>query len=191
VLATVDVLIDYVRRDYRSTIASIRNLTAHGEITFELLYAIMLPRTVLVTTCPLTGELQALKLISGNLVRALKGALFIMILEGIGLEDVKDSTAQSFLRIQTRLIIPEFDGVVKINELEAYPIQFHPSENELRQSFITRGRKWSKLAGIHHVNYKGTSGFRTKEKILKYNVCLLFLPLISTNDTFFRRLTVE
>jgi hypothetical protein len=131
----------------------------------------MLPRTILVTTCPLTGELQALKLISGTTVSGSRGiSLFVMVVEGIGLEDIKDRSAQTFLRIQTRLVIPDFDGVVKINELEAYPIQFHPSEAELRESFITRGRKWSKLAGIHHVNYKGTSGFRTKEKILKYNV---------------------
>lgn len=174
-LATVNVLVDYIRKDYRATIATIDNLTSNGEITFDLLYAIMLPRTVLVTTCPLTEELQALKVISGNTVRSSSGmALFVLVLEGIGLEDVKDPSAQSFLRTQTRLIIPDFDGVVKINSLDAYPIQFHPSEAELRQSFITRGQKWSKLAGIHHASYKGTSGVRTKEKILKYNVCRLY-----------------
>ena len=175
-LATVNVLIDYVRNDYRATIASIDNLTSHGEISFDLLYSIMLPRTILVTTCPLTGELQALKLISGTTVSGARGvSLFVLVVEGIGLEDVKDPSARTFLRTQSRLIIPDFDGVVKINSLEAYPIQYHPSEAELRESFITRGRKWSDLAGIHHVSYKGTTGFRTKDKILKYNVCRLYI----------------
>ena len=169
-VASINTLVDYVHKDYRSTLASIENLTSHGEITFDLLFAIMLPRTILVATCPLTGEFQALKLISGSRVGCNAGFLYVLICEGIGLEDVKDTTATTFLKGQTRLVIQDFDGVVKINSLDAYPIQFHPSETELRQSLLDRGRKWAKFAGIHHVNYKGISGIRTKERIIKYNV---------------------
>ncbi|KAI0672123.1 P-loop containing nucleoside triphosphate hydrolase protein [Trametes maxima] len=68
VLATIDVLLDYFRNDYRATLAKIANLTSHGEITFELLYAILLPRAVVVTECPITGETRALQLREAKLL---------------------------------------------------------------------------------------------------------------------------
>jgi hypothetical protein len=42
-MASVDVLVEYLLRDYHQTITSIENLTSHGEITFDLLYAVMVP----------------------------------------------------------------------------------------------------------------------------------------------------
>jgi hypothetical protein len=165
------VLIDYVQRDYRTTIATIENLTSHGEITFDLLYALMPPRTIIVATCPLTNELQAFRLLSGTIVSGPMGtSMYVLVCEGMGLDDVKDPSAQTFAKIQTRVIIPEFEGVQKISSLDAYPIQYHPGEAELRQSLIVRGRKWAQFNGIHHVSYKGMGGYRTKEKIIKYNV---------------------
>ncbi|KAI0649735.1 P-loop containing nucleoside triphosphate hydrolase protein [Trametes meyenii] len=68
VLATLDVLLDYFRTDYRATLAKIANLTSHGEITFELLYAILVPRSIVVTECPITGETRALQLREAKLL---------------------------------------------------------------------------------------------------------------------------
>ena len=62
------VLLDYLRKDYRGTLAHIENLTTHGEITFDMLYAILVPRTVVITECPTTGVLRALRLLSVNKV---------------------------------------------------------------------------------------------------------------------------
>ena len=56
VVTTVDVLIDYFCKEYRTTIASIENLTSHGEITFEFLYPILVPQTIMVTMNPITKE---------------------------------------------------------------------------------------------------------------------------------------
>ncbi|KAJ7082566.1 P-loop containing nucleoside triphosphate hydrolase protein [Mycena epipterygia] len=54
-LASVNVLLEFLAADYRSTIKTIERLTAHGEITFELLYAILVPRTLVVARCAVTG----------------------------------------------------------------------------------------------------------------------------------------
>ena len=48
VLTTVGVLIDYLRKDYAATLAKVANLTAHGEITFDTLFAIFVPHTTVV-----------------------------------------------------------------------------------------------------------------------------------------------
>ena len=54
-LKTVDVLVDYLRKDYSATLAKVANLTAHGEITFDTLFAIFVPHTTVVADCPVTG----------------------------------------------------------------------------------------------------------------------------------------
>ena len=66
VLQTVTVLIDYLRRDYAATLAQVANLTAHGEITFDTLFAILIPRTIVVADCPITNEPRAFQLVSAN-----------------------------------------------------------------------------------------------------------------------------
>lgn len=173
IIPTVDSVIDYIRKDYRATVASIENLTSHGEIKYDLLYAILVPRTIIVTTCPSTGELQALQLVSATKVCTPGGSLYTLICEGLDVQDSEDPATKSFFRFQTRLIIPEFKGTVKINSLEAYPIQYHPFESELKKTLIERGRKWANLTGIHHMSYKGTAAFKCQGKIVKYNVSVL------------------
>ncbi|KAI1788460.1 P-loop containing nucleoside triphosphate hydrolase protein [Ganoderma leucocontextum] len=68
VFTSVGILLDYLRKDYRGTLARIANLTAHGEITFDLLYAILVPRSVIVTECPVTGEPRALQILNATKV---------------------------------------------------------------------------------------------------------------------------
>jgi len=172
-IATLDVLIDYFHTDYRATLAQIENLTSHGEITFELLYAILVPRSVMLTSNPLTGNLQALQLTSANLtVPGMGIAFYDVILEGIDVDDSDVLKMEGFTRIQSRVVIPGFKGTMKIAALDAYPMIFHPQHVELKEKFLERGRKWAKIAGgIHHVQYEGTGGVRCSNgKMMKYNV---------------------
>ena len=48
-----------MRKNYRQTLARIASLVSHGEITFDLLYAILVPGTVIVRRCPTTRETRA------------------------------------------------------------------------------------------------------------------------------------
>ena len=88
VLSTVSVLLDYLRKDYRGTLARIANLTEHKEITFDMLYAILVPRTVVITECPTTGEPRALRLLSATKMENALFAAYILLCESI------DSTEQ-------------------------------------------------------------------------------------------------
>lgn len=171
-VACVDVLIEYLRRDYRHTIASIENLTSHGEITFDLLYAVLVPRSTLITHCSVTGEIRALQLVSITKTATPCGFMYTLICEGIDVDEYEDSNSTDFYRTQSRIILPDFDGTVKINSLDAYPIQYHPQEAELRRSLVARGLKWSKLTGVHHMSYKGTAGFQCQGRVVKYNASL-------------------
>ncbi|RPD60635.1 P-loop containing nucleoside triphosphate hydrolase protein [Lentinus tigrinus ALCF2SS1-6] len=83
VLATLTILLDYLRKDYRATLAKIASLKASGEITFELLYAILVPRTILITECPVTGEPRALQLLSANKIENSMCSLYSLLCENI------------------------------------------------------------------------------------------------------------
>ncbi|KAI0634518.1 P-loop containing nucleoside triphosphate hydrolase protein [Trametes polyzona] len=77
VMKTVDVLLEYLYRDYKGTIAKIANLTAHGEITFDTLFAIFLPRTIVVTECPSTGETRAFRIMAAQQSKEIAGAFSV------------------------------------------------------------------------------------------------------------------
>ncbi|KAF7333884.1 AAA domain-containing protein [Mycena sanguinolenta] len=54
VLSSVN-LLSFLATDYRTTIATIDRLIAHNEITFDLLYTILGPCTLIVARCAVTG----------------------------------------------------------------------------------------------------------------------------------------
>ena len=176
VAMTVDVLISYLRQEYRTTVATIENLTSHGEVTFDLLYAILVPRAIMVTTNPVTKELQALQLALANRITIGSGKpAYELILEGIDVDDTA-SRIKAFARTQTRMLVTPFKGTVNITALDAYPIQYHPLEAELRETLLARGKKWIGLAhGIRHLDYNGIGAQRRADgKIVKWSVSLLY-----------------
>lgn len=190
---SIGVLLDYIRSDYRTTLASIANLTAHGEITFDLLYAVMVPRSILVTECPITKEPRALQLVSATKVCTLTGGLLDMLCESVDAFDSetqidpwgtgpsaeaeaqKAGAGKAFGRVQHRVIIPSFKGTRKIASLDAYPIKYHANPEQLKKTLINRGQKWLALRGIHHMQYKGPAssmGYAPNgnKKVIRYSV---------------------
>lgn len=169
ILASVQVLIEYLHKDWKRTIATIRNLTSHGEINYELLYAVFVPRTIVITRCPSSNELRALEVVTAAQVVTMGGAFMDLTLESIDLIDEHDNTTR-FGRVRSRVTIPIFKGTVAINSLDAYPIQYHPTPNELHKVLLNRGRRWAALCEVHHMHYKGTAAIRVNNKMVKYNL---------------------
>lgn len=92
-MKTVNILIDYLRTDYKGTIAKIANLTAHGEITFDTLFALFVPRTVVVTECPTTGEPRAFQIVSATQIKTtIAGGVYDLICESV---DAFDDESES------------------------------------------------------------------------------------------------
>lgn len=174
-LSTVTVLIDWLEQDYRTTIATIKNLTAHGEITFALLYAVLVPRSILVAQCAVTGEMRAFRLDS-YIRTAIEGVpIYRLSCSSVDLVDKQAINDVAIGRVQTFIDLHAFRGTVKITSLDAYPVQYHPASESLRASLIERGRKWLSLCGVHHKQYSGLASVRGACKSLKHNVCWLSL----------------
>ncbi|RDX52360.1 P-loop containing nucleoside triphosphate hydrolase protein [Lentinus brumalis] len=92
VIQSVTVLVDYLRKDYSATLSKVANLTAHGEITFDTLFAVFVPRTTVITECPITGEPRAFQLVSATKIQTLSGGVYDLICESIDAVDETDSS---------------------------------------------------------------------------------------------------
>ncbi|KAI0356819.1 P-loop containing nucleoside triphosphate hydrolase protein [Trametes cingulata] len=61
-------LLGYLKQTYSSTLETLKSLVEHGDITFDLLWALFVPgKTTLYTLCPITSEPRALRLIHTEL----------------------------------------------------------------------------------------------------------------------------
>ncbi|KAI0372577.1 P-loop containing nucleoside triphosphate hydrolase protein [Pilatotrama ljubarskyi] len=92
VMKTVDVLVEYLRKDYKATIAKIAKLTAHGEITYDTLFAIFVPHTTVVTECPITGEPRAFQVASASKMKTSFASVYDIVCESV---DVFDDVSSS------------------------------------------------------------------------------------------------
>jgi hypothetical protein len=111
IAASVGVLITYLYKHYNSTIAKIKSLKENGEIMSGLLYAIMIPRTILVMKCPITGEQRAVQLVVMNTFSSTTNTLYELVVENIDATD--DAEPLAFFRfgkVSNKLMIPQFQG---------------------------------------------------------------------------------
>jgi len=172
ILSSVNLLNSTIASDYRVTLTKINRLTSHGEITFDTLYAILVPKSLMVTRCAITGLPRLFELVSW--VRtALEGKpLYQLTLQSIDLVDRPLTHSVTVGRISTTVHIKPIRGVVKITSLDAYPLEFHPDPEGLKENILERGKKWVSLIGVHHKQFNGIAGLGGGGKILKHNVCI-------------------
>ena len=186
-------LLDWLRTNYRSTLATIASLTAHSEITFDLLYAILIPRSIVVTRDHATGEQRCLSLLSAKrdgdrytltcesveIASPQKGSVLDQNTEDNSTDDDGELKAQkstfdtggrAFGKYIHLLSLRTFGGTQKINRLSVYPLVYHTDPEKLKVALIKRGRKWASLNGIQHVFYHGLAGMQGRDSYVRYNV---------------------
>lgn len=131
----------FINEDFGHQIGSLESLLNNGEITFDLLWALMKPKDHVVSMqFRLTGQSQALSVVSGTYLRRQNSTNFFK-LNGRMISHDGEDFGYGFVDIE----IDEFDGARKITSLKAYPIQYDPNPDILRKNLIQRGRKYLSL----------------------------------------------
>ncbi|KAF9449629.1 P-loop containing nucleoside triphosphate hydrolase protein [Macrolepiota fuliginosa MF-IS2] len=171
----VDVLINSLASDYKSTLAKLQRMTSHGEIQWSLLPFILVPRSTFVARCAVTGQPRLFKLQHWvrNFVDSRRA--FQLTLESVDMVDRPITQSVGIGRVTTTISIRMMKGIVKIQTLDAYPIKFFSGEKgmkeyALREMAIERGKKWFSYFGIHHVQYDGVAAHRVGDKIARHHV---------------------
>lgn len=74
-------------------------------------------------------------------------------------------------KVTTQILLKKFKGTIKIESLDAYPIRFHPDSAKLKEMVLQRGKKWSDLRGIHHMQFNGIAALKCGDnRLLRHNV---------------------
>lgn len=181
-------LLDYIRVEHASTLAEISSLLAHGEITFDLLWSILLPGTVFFTHCSITGEPRAVRLTNSDKHTPHMGVPFWQ-LECEYIEATGNRTAGKprFGFSEKNVDLPYFKGTVRIASLKAFPTRWHPREEEMRARLIARGKRWQALDGVHHRHYNATAYLQRQCRYVKVTVNCRVMVDVGESITALRR----
>jgi len=171
-LKSVDLLNSAIATDYARTLAKLDRLTSHREITFDLFYAILVPRSLMVARCAITGLQRIFKLTSWVRTQIEGKPMFQLNLESVDLVDRHLTHSVVVGRVQTIVYIRPISGTVKIDSLDAYPLKFHADPEGLKETIKKRGQKWVSLIGVHHKQFDGLAALKVGEKLIKHNVCI-------------------
>lgn len=158
-MGQLQLLLDFVRSDSKATFDELEYCLSHSEITFALLPCILLPGTILFTSCSYTGEPLALKLTSAHysaayMMTPAKWNIDAVYVEATG---ARGSDDKKFGYSRSAFSISDFKGSVKICSFRIYPLRFNPKGAEARAAIVARGRRWEELDGVHHLRYDGVA----------------------------------
>lgn len=133
----VKLLIEYLNADYTSVKATLYPLLANNMITFDLLWALLKPNTMIYTTCAGSNEPRAFKLEyaqkNSNFMKGKWWAVEGKYLEYEGKEESKTTQGGGGFGWGTVMVdIDSFKGARKINSLACYPLDYRKDKETMR-----------------------------------------------------------
>ncbi|KAA1473222.1 P-loop containing nucleoside triphosphate hydrolase protein [Dentipellis sp. KUC8613] len=148
--------LDFIAKEYSQTFATISDLRKAEQMSFNLIWSLLVPGSILYTRCETTGKPWAVRLTSISLTEGY-GALHW----ALGCEYVNFERSEPGLSDRT-LSIPYFTGVKRITDLAAYPLDLVPNHEKLIQELKERGRKRWSLRDWCHKWYDGIAYYSKK-----------------------------
>jgi len=139
-IADINIAIQYVLEDYATNFADLESLTALQSITFDLLWALFPPNTLVFHHHQYTEQERILQVRSFDICQDL--SIYAKITCDIVVDD-----GNAFGIAQESVEIDMFKGTRKIYELAAFPLRFYRDQDALRERALQRGRKFATLIG--------------------------------------------
>ncbi|CAF9912370.1 hypothetical protein IMSHALPRED_000298 [Imshaugia aleurites] len=160
----LDLLIRFLQEHYASIIKTLPELLERGEMTFDLLWTLFPPNTVVYTSCVYSEEPKCLIFDFGEEKILKKGKFYILQCRYL------DFNGKLLGEVISNLLIPEFRGAKPISALEAFPLDYHQDLAKVKSDLIERGRRFASLKGIHHTAYHGLAHQKRKGEPFKFSV---------------------
>lgn len=157
-------LVGFLESEYASTLQKIQSLVEHEEITFALLWAILVPGEIIFAQCETTREprLFRLKNIQQQCDWRTGAVVWHLTCQYVDAVDNPSAVGRQFGLATHELTIENFGGIQKITKLSAYPLKYHPTAALLKKKVTRRGREWANLHGVHHKHYNGLASRETE-----------------------------
>lgn len=164
--AHLKVLVKYLDLDYADTKKTIYPLLDSNMVTFESLWALFKPNTVVYApTYGNQDEPRAFKVEYATKEYSItKGDWYCI--EGHYLEYDGKAFGMGVIEVD----IDSFKGARKISSLSCYPLQYHRKSTELAAALVERGKKFVTLRGMHYKYHRGMAFVKKNRTVLKINV---------------------
>ncbi|KAI9653671.1 MAG: hypothetical protein M1831_005699 [Alyxoria varia] len=141
-------LYDMLHEELNEPISVSTDMKTNRVANFDLLWTLFPPGCTIYTRQE--GHETALRMSDGHYSKNKEGE-DIYVMNGQQIDD----DGSRFGRRRTCITIKTFSGTVPITSLEAYPISFHPDNEDLMKRLQRRGAQFESLAGVHYKYYKG------------------------------------
>ncbi|KEF54513.1 uncharacterized protein A1O9_09680 [Exophiala aquamarina CBS 119918] len=155
---------DVIFEELKNAIAAKIDLVKNGVITFDYLWTIFEPQTMVYSISD--GKECVFKLNSTqNCTDSRRGMQFLRL-------DVWscDWDGTKFGQNHSSLDNYEFQGTTPIINLSAYPLDFHPQKEALIQRLVLRGKLFERYAGYHYMAYRGVCLGYGRCGMIRHNV---------------------
>ena len=146
--------LDFISEEHGRTMEEFRSLVSQGSITYDLLWALFSPNSLIYRFYPLTEQDQILRSRIYSYEHTQNGDFFFIIC------DIITNDGDSFGIARVPVQIEKFPGACKIQELAGYPLQYHKDPDDLCERLAARGRRYSQMTGFE---YRQISGLAMRE----------------------------
>src|SRR6201996_9105121 len=155
---------DVLYEELKNAIAAKIDLVKNRVITFEYLWTIFEPQTLVYSVSD--GKECVFKLNSSNTATDQRRGLDFLQLEVWSV----DWDGTKFGQHTTYLQNYEFAGTTPITSLQAYPLEFHPDKTQLIQRLVLRGKLFERYAGYHYKAYRGVALGYGRCGMIRHNI---------------------
>ncbi|KAK6221246.1 ATPase [Colletotrichum tabaci] len=160
------VLLKYLDKDYAHIKKSLYPMLENGLITFDLLWALYKPNTLIYTTTyGSPDEPRVFKVEQAEKLNSMTKGEFYWV-DGKYLEFDGKQFGYGTLCEE----VPEFRGARKISSLSAFPLDFHKDKEGIKAALVERGKKFVQLGGVHYRSHQGLAYYKKKKAVVKVNV---------------------
>jgi hypothetical protein len=130
-----------LKEELQDTIKALEDFILHGVTTFNHVWTIFQPGSVIYTNSG--GAQKALKLSHAYYQKLECGVAY-----SLSMEPILWSGSGWGRGVETVNIF-KFTGTKAIQDLKAFPLAFHPKKEEITRTLVERGEKYESLAGYH------------------------------------------
>lgn len=171
-------LLEYIDTDFKAVRAQLYPLLENKCITYDLLWAILKPNTIMYTTCSGSKEPRAFRLEyaeeNSSFTRGKWWSVEGRYLEFEGEQEKEGqkSPTAGFGWGTVMVDIDSFRGPAKIQSLACYPMEMRKDCAELREKLIARGKKFVDLRGQQYKMHNGLAFVKKNRQYLKIHASI-------------------
>ncbi|OBT86393.1 hypothetical protein VE02_05287 [Pseudogymnoascus sp. 03VT05] len=136
-----------------------------GHITYDLLWALFKPNTLVYTKCFVTGKPRCVKYDFGEERKTNSGVKYFHV-AGRYLDFDGKVLGEAVIHLS----IEKFRGAKRIDTLEVFPLHCHPNESDAREQLLKCGHRFLRLTGINHVEYHGKAFYMEKGRPIEVTI---------------------